>query len=69
MSEIMTLITRDGVYRVRGAARACTVTTELRALEYAARHLSHRQWSQILREERIAAGQPVIALPDESRTR
>jgi hypothetical protein len=51
-SHTLTLVTPQGVYGIDGAEADEVVTTGLTAMQYAARHLTHRQWSQVLRAER-----------------
>jgi hypothetical protein len=51
VSRALTLITPQGVYGI-AASTDQVVTTSLTALQYAARHLTHAQWSQVLRAER-----------------
>lgn len=61
---VLTLVTPHGVYGISTRADASTtITTNLTALQYAARHLTHEQWSEVLRAERAVRGERVITLP------
>lgn len=68
--DALTLVTPEGVYAIGDGTRAdVVVTTDLTALQYAARHLTHTQWSQVLRSERAVHGQGTIRLPDDAEVR
>jgi hypothetical protein len=56
----LTLITPQGVYGIHARTDEL-VTTNLSAMQYAARHLTHDQWSQVLRAQRNL--ERVITLP------
>jgi hypothetical protein len=65
-SHALTLITPQGVYGI-AAATDELVTTSLTALQYAARHLTHAQWSQVLRAERGL--ERIVTLPADDPAR
>jgi phosphosulfolactate phosphohydrolase-like enzyme len=68
LDHTLILITPHGVYELAGAPHEQVVATSLTALQYAARHLSHAQWSEVLAAER-SAGRTIILPADRPADR